>query len=74
MSTLSYPIVTKRQSDAGLLKRVWSAIKSAKERRGEDYAMSCLTQMSPDQPKELGYTAGDLKASDSHCHLTPPGQ
>ncbi len=72
MSTLSYPIVTKRQSDAGFLKRAWRAIVAARERRAEDYTMSCLSQMSPDQPKELGYSAEDVKASDSHRHLTPP--
>lgn len=72
MSTLSYPIVTKRQSNAGILKRLWAGFVAARERRSEDYAMSCLSTMSPDQPKELGYSANDVKASDSHCHLTPP--
>lgn len=52
--------------------RLWTAFVTMQERRAQDYAMPCLAQMSPDQLKELGCSSADIKAIDSHRHMTPP--
>lgn len=60
------------KSVSGASARLWAAFIAMQEARAQDYAMPCLAQMSPDQLKELGYTPSDIKAIDSHRHMTPP--
>lgn len=73
--------VSKGHSDLGhgiakaasrTVARLWTAFVTMQERRAQDYAMPCLAQMSPDQLKELGYAPADIKAIESHRHMTPP--